>query len=556
MADFATLALRIQNGPFNRGVDESSGKLGKLMSTAKLAAGAVAMVFASKMIVGVAKNFVDAANQQELALKKLHASLAQNGDAADFLVPKFERFAAQMQKQTIFGDELIMEQMAMGVNLGITSDKIEEATKASIGLAARYGIDLPTAMMLMGRASQGQTEMLTRYGIVIDKNLSDQEKFNQLLEIGAGSFQLAQAQTQTFSGKLEQFSNQWGDLKEKFGLFILEGLKLPELLENISTWLVKVQSYIEANREAWLYMFNVAIIEVERWGRIVGTVFGMALGNAWEMISWIATNWDKLWDNALDIVIGFGKDCINYFLNVITFWKDLVTGVFNGIWNYLKTWFSGLVSFAGTVWEQIKNIFKGGSVSDALTAVGASALDAATSNLISAGESFNNIKDQVFVDIAKGIADIGRETEAAMAKSGFSKLELTGYDQLIDKIKQINEEADAKNEGLFGKTMDKFRKPIGAKKAKDGDKDGDEETLAAKTAVSNAVAKVENTLSDAIERGSMEAFKLESRQVTRDDKIAKNTQDTAKNTKDIVKAVNKIAKTAGGMTLVDAFAMS
>ena len=160
---------------------------------------------------------VRAFGQQEDAVNALSAALANAGEDAAAAVPKFKRFAAAMQQQTIYGDELILSQMAYAKNLGVTTDQLEDAAKAAIGLAAKYKIDLQTAMMLVGRASKGQTQMLTRYGIVMDESLSAQEKFNRLLVIGAGAFGLAEAEAKTMTGQLGQMKNAVSDAAEGIG---------------------------------------------------------------------------------------------------------------------------------------------------------------------------------------------------------------------------------------------------------------------------------------------------------------------------------------------------
>jgi hypothetical protein len=120
--------------------------------------------------------------------------------------------------------------MAYATNLGVTRDRLKEATKAAIGLAAKYKLDLQTAFMLIGRASKGQTQMLTRYGIVLGDTLTEQEKFNEILRLGAEAFGLATAEANTLQGSAEQLKNAWGDLKEAIG----EGLDIGDSFKSLA----------------------------------------------------------------------------------------------------------------------------------------------------------------------------------------------------------------------------------------------------------------------------------------------------------------------------------
>ena len=129
-----------------------------------------------------------------------------------------EAFAASMQKVTVLGDEAVLELASLGASLGkLSGQALKDATKAAIGLSAALGIDAISAMRLVSRAAIGDTATLARYGIKLSETLSPQEKFNELLRIGAQSFSLAEGQAKTFSGQVAQLGNAWGDVKEKIG---------------------------------------------------------------------------------------------------------------------------------------------------------------------------------------------------------------------------------------------------------------------------------------------------------------------------------------------------
>lgn len=156
-------------------------------------------------------------SEAEDAANDLAASLFNTGDATTENISKFRDYAATIQQLTKFDDDLVTSTMAMGHNMGIQTGQLEMATTAAVGLSAAYKMDLQTAMTLVAKASQGQTSALSRYGIVLGENLSPQEKFNQLLGIGASKFGLAQAQTQTLTGALAQTKNSISDLLEIVG---------------------------------------------------------------------------------------------------------------------------------------------------------------------------------------------------------------------------------------------------------------------------------------------------------------------------------------------------
>ena len=197
------------------------GGLGKMGAAFKKAALATVAMAAAVGVAMVKMVKVFAAQQDaEIALA---SALDNVGLSGQKLLPIFQEYATSIQRVTKYGDEGILAAMAYGKNLGINTGQLKEATTAAIGLAAKYKIDLQTAMMLVGRASQGQTQMLTRYGIVMDETLSPQEKFNDLLVIGAEAFKLAEAETQSASGAWTQFKNAVGDAQETIIAAITDG---------------------------------------------------------------------------------------------------------------------------------------------------------------------------------------------------------------------------------------------------------------------------------------------------------------------------------------------
>jgi hypothetical protein len=236
---------------FKKGIDgaiRAVRKLGSVVASAAKVVAAATLAMTAAAIVSVRSYMKQQSAEEELA-----AAIINRGKAVDDILPKYKEFAAAMQKLTIYGDEAILSNMAYGMNLGITADQMEEATKAAIGLAGKYKLDLRAAMMLVGRASQGQTEMLTRYGIVLDKTLNKEQKFNALLKIGSGAFGLAEAEAKTLRGSLTALRNVWGDLLETIGQQISDGTNLKGLFGDLQERITSFTSSLKESKfvEIW-----------------------------------------------------------------------------------------------------------------------------------------------------------------------------------------------------------------------------------------------------------------------------------------------------------------
>jgi hypothetical protein len=162
-----------------------------------------------------------AASEAEDAQAELAAALSRTGEASTATMNRLREYAESVMKTTIYDDEAIISGMAYAKNLGVQTSQLEETAKAAIGLAAKYRLDVNTAFMLLGRASQGATSMLGRYGIVLDQNMTKAQKFAAVLKLGTEAFSLAEARARTISGRFEQFKVALQECAEAFGAALL-----------------------------------------------------------------------------------------------------------------------------------------------------------------------------------------------------------------------------------------------------------------------------------------------------------------------------------------------
>lgn len=198
----------------------------------KKIAAAAASYLSWRGIASVSQAFMT----QQDAVEGVRSALRNLGRDVEGNTARFSRFASEMQKITKYGDESTLAVMAQGMKLGIDPAQIENVTKSAMGLSQKLGIDLPTAMMLLARASHGHTAMLSRYGVKLDENLSKEEQFQQILKQGTDSFSLVTDAAKTASGQLAQAMNALSDSKEKIGGIALESLlPVANAVKDIST---------------------------------------------------------------------------------------------------------------------------------------------------------------------------------------------------------------------------------------------------------------------------------------------------------------------------------
>lgn len=197
------------------------------------------------------KKVTDLAAAQELAETKLAQAMRSTGQWSENLMSAYKRQASALQDLTSIGDETILGVMAMLQTFKLAPDVLDAATKATLDLARATGQDFQSAAILMGKAAVGEVSMLTRYGIIVDEAAYKARGFQAVLdEINTEFGGQAQAQAQTYGGRIDALRGYWGDLLEKLGEYIT---KSPAILAGIEAMINKIKEWIgviESNETA------------------------------------------------------------------------------------------------------------------------------------------------------------------------------------------------------------------------------------------------------------------------------------------------------------------
>jgi hypothetical protein len=217
--------LTLDSTAFDRNAKGASQSMRGMMSSSlalqRTVAGLAGAYIGVRGVTAAIKSVVGAAMEQQSAERRLAASLALTGDATEKNLTAIKQYAAALQKQTTYGDEEILNQIAYAKSLGLSTNQIGEATIAAMGLAAAYNKDLGQAMKIITLATKGETGQLKEMGIALAKNLSPQEKYNELIRQMTEKYRLAQDATRDTAGLTAQLNNSWSDLKENLGTNVL-----------------------------------------------------------------------------------------------------------------------------------------------------------------------------------------------------------------------------------------------------------------------------------------------------------------------------------------------
>lgn len=184
----------------------------------KIAFDGVAQVFRS--VTTQINEFLDANLKQKQAMQLANHVFNESSQ-------EIANYAREMQALTNYGDEQLIPLMAkLSQTFKLSKDDILLLVPVLLDFAEANkvtGMSVESAFDLMGRALNGHTEMLVRYGIELDDTRLKQEGVTYLVEklgedYGGTAKALADLRTQN--------ANAWGDIKETIGS-MLETLITP-----------------------------------------------------------------------------------------------------------------------------------------------------------------------------------------------------------------------------------------------------------------------------------------------------------------------------------------
>lgn len=166
----------------------------------------------------VMKDLTAAYGKQEEAEYRLTAALKQKGIFTQQELERSKRFASEMQQLTKYGDEQILAVQRLVIQYGIWGTQNDKVIKASADLASGLGMDLQSATELVTKTINSSMNAMSRYGISVTGAVGSVERLDSVIggiqSKFAGS---AQAEAETYTGKVTQMKNAFGDLEEVLG---------------------------------------------------------------------------------------------------------------------------------------------------------------------------------------------------------------------------------------------------------------------------------------------------------------------------------------------------
>jgi len=215
----------------------------------------------------LARAQIDAETKLEAVLGNVKSIAAGGNEAIANAKSQLMSVASDIQRVGVIGDEVTLAGMQQLATFQLSADQIATLSTGMTDLLAQQkGLnasqeDAVSIANLIGKAMNGNAGALTRVGIIMTDN---QKKMLQtgdatqraavlaeILQDNVGGVNAALADTS--QGKIQQFQNAWGDMKEEVGKHIL-GLKaaiaselidyIPKIQEVALAVTTKVSGYV------------------------------------------------------------------------------------------------------------------------------------------------------------------------------------------------------------------------------------------------------------------------------------------------------------------------
>jgi len=309
------------------GISSASGVLSSFGGTLKNLGKKIAITFlgGSASITGFVAKAISSFAKQEAAERSLVAAMDAHGEAGRSLLPTLKEIASAIQKETGVADEATLAGMARLQMLGVQTDKLGEAAKATIALT-NQGMGQEQAQRAVALAMQGNFAALTRHIPLLKEATSEAEKAQIVNDHLTRGYQKQKDELDTVGGRWGALKGDIGDVWEKMG----EAIAQNDLLINA---LKRAQQAVQA--------FGQRVKEWTDGGGVTRLIFGFKIFGleAAHQFEMLRDRWKLVWQ----IIKNEPRTVWEYIKNI----SKAYVGVIVESFRYLGDW-------AVAIWKKIR----------------------------------------------------------------------------------------------------------------------------------------------------------------------------------------------------------
>jgi hypothetical protein len=234
-----------------------SGLQSSFNTLRNIALGAVAVI-GTRAIIKTFQDATKAAAEQQDAIQNLNSALINTGEFTEEISKDFQNFASEIQKASTFGDELVLNQIALAKGFGLSNDKAKELVRAAVDLAAFRKIPLETAVRQLSGTLTGVAGPLGRVRSEFRDLTEEQLKNGEAIRLVQKFYQgAAQRELETYSGATKALNNAYGDLLEVLGGIVVENPAVVKAINTLQEGIVKVtEGLADTNSSISIFVGN------------------------------------------------------------------------------------------------------------------------------------------------------------------------------------------------------------------------------------------------------------------------------------------------------------
>jgi hypothetical protein len=204
------------------------------------------------IIASSAKGLFDAAingaAESEQAIKNMNVALIASGIYTERTSKSFEVFAAELQKTTIYSDEMVLSSVQLLSSLtDLDENGIKAASTAAADLASTLNISLAEASEMIAKAINGNVTAFKRKGIEIKNADTSSQRLSNTLQALSKFTGFAEQSTNTYAGATKVLANQQGELFESLGKIITQNPAFVDSIKSKSKLLEELAGWVNKN---------------------------------------------------------------------------------------------------------------------------------------------------------------------------------------------------------------------------------------------------------------------------------------------------------------------
>ena len=240
--------------------------LGSIMSTAAGFITGQVLMNAGAAIGDMFKSTIEEASTAQASLAQLDAAIKSTGGAAGLSSQELQDYATSLQDITAYDDEAIQGAESLLLTFtNVKGDVFKDATSTILDMSQAMGQDLKSSSIQLGKALNDPIAgigALSRVGVQFT---DDQKKMIEemvasgdtmgaqrviLAELDKEFGGSAEAFANTYAGKMQQFNNTMGNVKETIGAALIPVMQ--DLMTNVVVPMIPTIQWLAKSFSEWM----------------------------------------------------------------------------------------------------------------------------------------------------------------------------------------------------------------------------------------------------------------------------------------------------------------